>query len=140
MVVIDRWSLCRNIVNNDHLVIMYRFSKKVSLSNLTWKLPWAKPTFKFVEAANNLTKLVEVGKHFTRLLKFANNFTKFVEFANNFMKFVEFASNFTKFVGLAKNFWKVRKTCKKFMKFVIGRSDLSAWKFFFIVVSLVQIF
>ena len=68
---------------------MYRISKNVILSNLTWKLPWVKPTFKIVKAANNLTKLVEVGKHFTKLVKFANNFTKFVEFVNIFAKFVE---------------------------------------------------
>ena len=54
---------------------MYKFSKKVNLSNLTWKLPWAKQPFtKFAEAANNFTKLVEVGKHFTMFIKFANNF------------------------------------------------------------------
>ena len=91
---------------------MYRFSKKVSLSNLTWKLPWAKLTFTKFDAANNLTKLVEVGKHSMKLVKFANNFTKFVEFANNFMKFVEFTNNFTKFVGLAKNFYKVHRNCE----------------------------
>ena len=34
-------NLCR--VNKN--VVMYRFSKKVSLSNRTWKLPWTKPTF-----------------------------------------------------------------------------------------------
>ena len=72
---------------------MYKISKKVSLSNLTWKLPWVKPTFKFVESANNLMKLVEVGKHFTKLVKFAKNFTKFVEFANIFTKFAEYTNN-----------------------------------------------
>ena len=83
---------------------MYRFTKKVSLSKLRWKLPWAKPTFiKFVETANNLTELEE-GKHLMNLVKFANNFMKFVEFANIFTKFVEFANNFSKFVGLANNF------------------------------------
>ena len=141
MVVTDSWSLFRNTVSKDPWIKWSLFLKKSACQIWRENYLWQNQPFaKIVEAANNLTKLVEVGKHFTRLLKFANNFTKFVEFANNFMKFVEFASNFTKFVGLAKNFWKVRKTCKKFMKFVIGRSDLSAWKFFFIVVSLVQIF
>ena len=91
---------------------MYRFSKKVSLSKLTWKIPWTKPTFtKFVEAANNLTKLVEVGKHFTKFLKFANNFTKFEEFTNNEVRRTH--QNFTKSVGLASNFYEVRRSCEQ---------------------------
>ena len=94
-----------------------------------------------------------MGKHFTKLEKSANNFTKFVEFANNFMKFVEFAYNFTKFVGLTKYFYEARRRCEQLNKvcgtrqqllespvkptktlwsLLIGRSDLSAWKFFFI--------
>ena len=77
-----------------------------------------KPTFKFIEAANNLMKLVEVGKHFTKLVKqlakqFANNFRKFVEFANIFTKFVEYTNNFTKFMGLANNFYEVCRSCEQ---------------------------
>ena len=96
---------------------MYRFFKKVSLSNLTWKLPWANPLFtRLVEAANNLTTLLEVEKHFTEFVKFANNCTKFVEFANKFKKFVEFANIATKFVGLANNFYEVRRSCEQLYK------------------------
>ena len=124
---------------------MYRFSKKVSRSNLTGKLPWAKTTFtKFVEATNNLTKLVEKEKHFT---KFSNNFAKFVEFENNYTKFIEYANNFKKFKGLtnnfveaainfkklvrlAINFWRVRKTRKNLMKFVDWKVGFKCLKVF----------
>ena len=125
MAIIDRWSLYRNIVSSDHLikwalcnkvVVVYRISKKVSLSNLIWKLLWVKPTFKFVEAANNLTKLVEVGKHFTKLVKFANNFMKFIEFANIFTKIVEYTNNCTKFMGLANNFYEGLRSCEQLYK------------------------
>ena len=48
MVVIDRWSLYRKTVNNDHLIkwwLCTGFLKKVSASNLTRKLPWTKSIF-----------------------------------------------------------------------------------------------
>ena len=85
-----------------------RFSKKVSLSNLTWKLTCVKPTF--YKVRKSLTKLVEVGKHF--------------------MKFVEAANNFAKFTGLAKNFWKVRKNRKNFVKFVYWKVWFKCLKVF----------
>ena len=114
MVLIDRWSLYRNTVNNDHLIkwsLCTGFLKKST--GQIWRenyLGRNKPFTKFVEAANNLTKLVEVGKHFTKFVKFANNLTNFVEFTNSFTKFVEFDNNFTKFVGLADKIYEVRRS------------------------------
>ena len=67
MAVIDRWSIYRNTVSNQHLILGQH-----------------QPFTKFVEAAKNLTKLVEVGKYLMNLVKFANNFTKFIEFPNVF--------------------------------------------------------
>ena len=89
------------------MVIIYRFSKKVShqIGRENY-LGWNQTFIKFVEAANNLTKLVQVGKLLTKLLKFDNKFTKFVEFANEF----------TKFVGLSNNFFEVRKSYKQLYK------------------------
>ena len=66
MIVIDRWLLYRNTANNDPLIkwlLMYGFSKKVSLSNLTWKLPWVKPTFyKVHRSCKQLSEVSRSGK------------------------------------------------------------------------------
>ena len=117
MVVIDRWSLYRNSVNNDNLIkwsLCTVFLKKSACQ--IWHehyLGQNQPFTKFVEATNNLAKLVEVGKHLAKLVKFSNNFMKFIEFAKNFIKLVEFARNFPKFVGLT------------FMKFTEAANNLT---------------
>ena len=116
-VVIDRWSLYRNTVTNNHLIkwsLCTAFRKKSACQ--IWcenYLGRNQPFTKFVEAANNFMRLVEVGKHLTKFVKFANNFTKFKEFANIFRKFVEFANNFTKFMGLVNSFYEVRRSCEQ---------------------------
>ena len=105
------------------------------------KIILAKPTFyKARRTCNNFTKLVEVGKHFTKFIKFANNFTKFAEFANNFTKLAEVRKNFAKFANSQTTlqsswdspttFGKSIRPPKTLWSFWIGRSDLSAWKFF----------
>ena len=120
MIVIDRWSLYRNTVNNDHLIkwsLSTGFLKKSTCQ--IWSENYLRrnqPFTKFVEVANNLTKLAEVGKHFTKFVKLVNIFKKLVEFANNFTKFVEFANNFTSFVELANNFDEVRRSCEQLYK------------------------
>ena len=121
MVVIDRWSLYRNTVNNDHLIkwsLCTSFLKILACQILRETyLGGNQPFTKFVETANNLTKLAEVGKHLTRFVKFANDITKFVEFPNNFTKFAELANNFKKFLGLANNFFEVLRRCEQLYKF-----------------------
>ena len=66
MVVIDRWSLYRNTVSNNHLIkwsLCAGFSKTVNLSNLTWKLPWVKPTFyKVHRSCKQLNEVNRSGK------------------------------------------------------------------------------
>ena len=120
MVVIDRWSLYRNSVNNDNLIkwsLCTVFLKKSACQ--IWHehyLGQNQPFTKFVEATNNLAKLVEVGRHLAKLVKFSNNFMKFIEFAKNFIKLVEFARNFPKFVGLTNNFHEVHRSCKQLNK------------------------
>ena len=95
------------------MVIMYRFSKNVSLS-------------KFEEFANNFTKFVE----------FTNNFMKFMwDSQITFMKFVEAANNFTKFMGLANNLWKVHNTRKNFMTFVDWKVRFKCLKVFLYLLS-----
>ena len=114
MVVIDRWLLYRNTVNNDHLIkwsLGTGFLKKSAWQIWHENYLGQNQSFaKFLEAAIIFTKLVEVGKHFTKFIKFTNNFIKFVQFANNFMNFGEFTNNFMKFVGLTNNLLKVVST------------------------------
>ena len=85
------------------VVIMYMFSKKVSLSNLTWKLSWAKPTFyKVRRSCKQLNEVCRSGKALHKVSKICEQLYKLRKFVNDFMKFLEFANNFTKFVRLAK--------------------------------------
>ena len=125
MVIIDRWSLYRDTVSNNHLIkwlLCTVFVKKSACQ--IWRenyLGQNQSFTKFVEAASNFTKLVEIGKHFKKFVKFTNNFTKFVELVNNFTKFIEFANNFTKFLGLASKFYEVRRSCEQLYK--VSRSE-----------------
>ena len=52
------------------MVIIYRFSKKVSVSNRTWKLPWVKPTFyKVRRSCKQLNEVSRSGKAFDEVPK-----------------------------------------------------------------------
>ena len=94
------------------MVVLYRFSKMVSLSNLTWKLPWEKPTFyKVRRRCKQLNEVSRSGRAIHGVCRILDSQTTFVKFA-------EAVNNFTKFVGLANNLWKVCKTSKNFMKLV----------------------
>ena len=73
MVVIDRWSLYRNTVDNNHLIkwlLCTGFLKKwaCQISHESY-IGQNQPLTKFVEAGNNLAKLVEVEKHFIKFAK-----------------------------------------------------------------------
>ena len=122
MVVIGRWLLYRNTVNNDLLI---KWSLGTGFQNQSFA--------KFLEAAIILTKLVEVGKHFTKFIKFTNNFIKFVEFANNFMNFGEFTNNFMKFVGLTNNLLKVVSTFNFTKLYTFLYSSFTHFKIFQLV-------
>ena len=127
----------------NEVIVMYRFSKKVSLSNVTLKLPWAKQTF--YKVGRSCKQLDEMGNHLTKFIKFAilwssqnspttlqklwdwqttsikfieaaNNFKKLAEVRKKFAKFIKFVNNLMKFVGLINNFYEVRRSCKQLYK------------------------
>ena len=59
------------------VVIMYRFSKKVSPSNLIWKLPWAKQTFyKVWKTCKQLNKVSRSGKALHQVRKICRRLYK----------------------------------------------------------------
>ena len=146
-------SACQ-IWHENYLGWNQHFTKFVeAASNFKKLLEVGKLFKKFLKFASNFLKLAEFVNNFRKFAEFANNFTKFVGLTNNFYKacrsckqlckvsrseknftkFAKFRNNFTKFVGLPNNLWTVCKTCKNFLDsegFWIGRSDLSAWKFF----------
>ena len=134
--------------------IFYKVCREAA-SNFKKLLEVGKHFKEFLKFPSNFPKFVEFVNNFRKLAEFASNFTKFVGLTNNFYKvrrsckqlckvsfckvrknctkFVKFGNNFTKFGGLPNNLWTVCKTCKNFLDsegFWIGRSDLSAWKFF----------
>ena len=68
MVIIDRWSLCRNTVNNDHLVkwsLCTRF-----LTKSACQISWAKPTFyKVCGSCKQLNEVSRSGKALHKVRK-----------------------------------------------------------------------
>ena len=117
MVVIDRWSLYRNTVNNDDLIkwsLCTGFLKSACQIRRENYLGQNQPFTTFVEGANNLTKLVEKGKHFLKFIKFVNNFTKFGRICQQLCEVRRICQQLYKVRGTHKqhlwSLWKLRTT------------------------------
>ena len=135
------------------VVIMYRFSKKVSLSNLTWKLSWAKPTFyKVHRSCKQLNEVSRSGKVLHKVTKICNQLCKFHRICQKLYKLHRICQQLYKVCGTHKHLlWSLQKLQttlqrswdspitfgksirpkKTLWSLYICRSDLSAWKFFF---------